>query len=390
MAQRWSLYIDESGEFGDGYSLVGGLLLRCSAEALLLSPLEARLGEIFGPGPWPPHAAVERMPASFVLRAEWGREGMTAGRIGREVRQLCRDVARHTEAAAPPNVRAALGEVRAGGAVNYDRTSKLDSWLRAGAGGLENRWGATATFYRQLTAARDRRANEMNALVEGVVKRVGDGGSWVATVAAPGPGPGGLAPGSAELERDSYVDALACLLRRVALVMPGAEIDLLVLTRHVSVVGLPRVGMQSRWIRQLAEHASRGLSRPPRFRVVGGRHLYGARRRPEAPMHPALALADWIVNGIRRATQRSAGHSWAQLLPLLEAGAGVGVPEGVLRRVEAERGAWDLPTLCAAGPAHDRLEALIAGASAIPAAPSGWMGEQSERMGAAAHEGAWR
>jgi len=101
MPTRWSLFVDESGEFTpDDPSFLVGILAEADAGTLDGGWLRRKLADAWGPGPYPPHAAHLRWPASRVLysaRARGWSKGMVHGRFAVRLQPICEALASRLE-----------------------------------------------------------------------------------------------------------------------------------------------------------------------------------------------------------------------------------------------------------------------------------------------------
>lgn len=373
MAERWALFVDESGPFdGERPSLVAGLLAPADARALDRGGLRAALADLWGPAPWPPHAALLRVPASRVLhRLVPG--GMAPGRFAARLDAPCRPLldALDTTPFAPR-----LAELRDGARPTRGDIDAADAALRARRE-LREPYAALRELCRLQAAAMDR-------LVARVAERLG--GLWLlaalADRAPPGPE---AAPG--RLRDDAYTRALEVVLERAVRLAPAGEVEAWVLTRHVAVGGLgDRVPMQGHLVRQLAERVSARAALPTRLTAQGGVLPYHDDAEHHLALHPMLVLADHLASAARRHLGWTAAP-WAGVVADLAA-QGV-VPAAALARAPARIPALGpLPTLAAADPFEAHVRAALAGEAPppLPERPA-WAADQARAWAATA--GRW-
>jgi hypothetical protein len=370
----WSLFLDESGDFDDDGAtrVVAGLLIERSAAALTGMRIREALGDVWGPAPFPPHAAHLNLASSLPIYAAWrpSRGGsMPEGRVVRHHRQVVRAAASALERA--PHTRALLEEAQHGRLPSYDGLRDADAWLRTRDAGV----------HRALERVQAERAAAMADLLERVFRRL-DGG---ATIVAARADVGGVEPAVAVggLRADAYVRTLSVVAERVARVAGGANVDVHVLTRDVEVEGLGTAEIGPRVVREVMAAASSSTGSTVRFRPARNVQRYEDRPEQGAPFHPFLAFADWLANRLRHHLQTYPGVSWARLAEGLVL-HGIAPSAASVHRVPiACTHAGALPMIAAAGIPEDAVRAAFA-ARPLPPLPSGWAGDQARTWTGAA------
>ncbi|MFZ5476828.1 MAG: hypothetical protein ACOZNI_08645 [Myxococcota bacterium] len=366
MPPRWSLFVDESGRFEPGDpSLVAGLVAEAPADALGGGRLRAELEDIWGPGPWPPHASHLRFPAARVLYAARAHaRDMPAGRLAKGL-----DAREFTQRLAASPFGPRLAAIRDGAFPTWEDCRDADAVLRA-----HPRHGA-------LLAVQEAQDLAMNDLVGRVLARV----RGAVVVALADDAPPGPPPAPREVREDAYVRALGVALERLARLAGGADVECFVLAREVEVGGLGKADMQGFFLKGIVDRAAGAAGGAARLRPGGTVLRY--RDDPRAPMHPALVLADWLANRMRHAIAAHRGG----LDPLVDRLVANGVlpsADPVLRAPARAPAVGPLPTLAAAGPPEDAVRAAFAGGSpALDASPA-WVWDQARRWVTAA--GSWR
>ncbi len=360
------MFIDESGDFSVGdRSFVGGLLVERGADAGSSPRLRKMLAEIWGPGPWPPHASHLNQPASRVLYAL--RPDMPAGRHAAlpEMRRLL-DVLR--DSSMGPQV----DEIERGRFPTWNDIQRAEDLLRG------------RPEYRTLAAAATQQERAMARLVANVCGRLN--GTVIAVQAdeePPGPPPAPL-----QLREDSYVRALTLVVDRLARLADAVDLEVHVLTREVEVGTLGNVGMQGHFLRPIFERITAETGGRVRLRAAGAVQRYRDLERVGAPLHPLLVVADWLTNHLRAAAGWHRGDYTgleAQLQRAL-------VPSpGVFRRTPASAPALGaLPTIAAAGEPERAVRRALGGGgedAARLSAGTGWRWDQAREWAATA--GRW-
>lgn len=355
------MFVDESGSFqDDDPSLLTGLLLERCPDALA-ARLRRRLIDIWGSGPWPPHACDLRFPAARVLYGLYERrDDMPEGRLMTEARSSIRELAASLAAG---RMGARVAEITAGSFPTWQDCQQADILL------------ARHPRYGLLRKVAEDQERAMGKLIADLCAQAG--GTVVAVEAdreAAGEAPAGL-----KLRDDPYVRALKVMARRVARLAGRQPVEWHVLSRGVEVGGLGRVQMQGHFVNGILSAAAQ---------ATGGRAIMEAghttlRYRDSAEtaqkVHPALVIADWLANRLRmRVTQH--GGTYAAL----EAVCAGCVPQaGLLRRVPVDAALLGaLPSVAAAGEPDNAIEQAFAGtpAAALTGAssPTGWQWEQAK------------
>ena len=397
MAQ-WSLYVDESGRFDSSRSgVVGGLLVPARADELSLAPahqpencvLRRRFGEIWGPAPFPPHAALYCDPVGQVLLAgiritDATRSGPRAkmlpdGRHKGARREAARPALALLEQTAFAGRLATLSDGTAPWLTHDDVRDARDALQSAGLGAAV--WGA-------LDDVVSKQRYEMNSLVRRALERVpGSRVLLVRSVEHDGHGIGELIEGT-QLIRDRYVEALELLIERALRVLaPGDSLDLHVLTRNVDFVfgagagavggagnGVPvRGSLGAQVLRGLVEAVQARIGTAVRISVGSARRF---RDTPELnePLHPFLVFADWVATTFRLVLLNPRSPL-ADLERQLEATC---VPYGAARAPILSPSLGVLPLTAASGPAAQRIAASLNGQQFLPPAPTRptWVVEQ--------------
>ena len=401
MAQ-WSLYVDESGRFDSSRgAVVGGLLVPARADELSLAPahqpencvLRRRFGEIWGPAPFPPHAALYCDPVGQVLLA--GIRITDATRSGPGANMLPDGRHKGARRAAARPALALLGQSAFAGrlATLSDGTAL---WLthddvRDARAALWSA-GVSAEVLGALDDVVSKQRYEMNSLVRRALERVpGSRVLLVRSVEHEGHGIGELIEGT-QLIRDRYVEALELLVERALRVLaPGDALDLHVLTRDVEFVfgagagaGAGAVGGASNGVPvrgSLGAQVLRGLVEAVQARIgTAVRISVGSARRfrdtPELnePLHPFLVFADWVATTFRPVVLNPRS-SLAELERQLEATC---VPYGAARAPILSPSLGVLPLTAASGPAAHRIAAALNEQQFLPPAPTRptWVVEQ--------------
>ncbi len=346
-ATHWELFVDESGRFDapDDVTVVGGVLAPSDA-----APTPDRLRRLLRRAaplvPWPIHAWLTRHPCMYALWPAVSAE-LPRGAGSQKARRLL-------ERAAPERWSEAITamQARSNGEPRRETIVALDRALRR----------ERTTFERLRESAIQTRAG-----VASVARALATQNRVIAVMAAePGPGAGAGGP------RDGYLRLLEALFHRV--------VDMLALSggdHHVSVAALGRyvrpashASRQPLQPRHLASLAQRVSDAGSLSRVLpsGSAALVRGRVADWTPtLHPALVLADFVVNAARRVV-----WSYDSLAD---------VTYHIEQRTGLHAGLAGVPGLAAAGPLRRYLDAVRGGMSDtappdVPAAPS-WRYEQA-------------
>ncbi len=351
MSERWSLFLDESGDFSNGVtSWVGGVLVEASAAALGRRKLPEEFERIYGPGPYPPHASHQNIPAAAALHAAWvprGRASVLAeGALAAERRAELRAAADVLAAGAGSDV---LAKVRAGARPSYDDLQHADDVLQEEAPHLRH----------VLSHLQGERQRQMGDLVARLFGRLEGRASYVGALGDGGaPGPE-TAPG--HVREDAYVRALSVVAERVARLGGDVVIDVHVLTRDVEVGGFPKpLALNAHFVRQLAEAACARVGGRVRFRPAPAIQRYADHPSDDLPFHPMLAIADWVTNRVRPVLHKH-HHSWATVTNTLVARSIAPSEAALNRRVRGRERLGPLPTIAAAGPLEAAVRDAFAG-----------------------------
>ncbi len=338
LSSRWSLFIDESGDFSEAQaSVVAGVLVGCDAASLDRGLLRHALGDVWGPGPFPPHATELRYAAARVLYAAWtpgpNVPTLAAGRFHAEMRRPVRALLHALEGT---SFAERLEKIRAGAFPTRDDVRLADALLRG------------HPDHARLSAVRDEQDLAMRDLLARVFRRLGPGRASIVGALADREPPG-PPPAKNALREDAYVRALTVVAERVARLAGDVDVELWVLTKDVEVGGLgARVPMQGFLLRDLADEATRRAGGRARLRPATTTLRYRDVPGQGLPLHPMLAVADWVANRLRHVLARPP-RGWDLLVHrLVEEGI---VPAAdLLSRVPAlAPNAGALPTLGAAG-----------------------------------------
>jgi hypothetical protein len=396
MAQ-WSLYVDESGRFvASQSSVVGGLLVPARADELSVAPahqpekcaLRRRFREIWGPAPFPPHAALYNDPVGQVLLAgiritdatkpKDRANMMPDGRHKGARRAAARPALSLLEQTVFAGRLATLSDGTAPWLTHDDvRDARAALWS---AGVSAEVWGA-------LDDVLSKQRYEMHSLVRRALERVpGARVVLVRSVEHDGDGIGEPIEGT-QLIRDRYVEALELLIERALRVLaPGDSLDLHVLTRNVDFVfgaglvgGAGSLGTPVRG--SLGAQVLRGLVEAVQARIgtavrisVGSARLFRDTMELNAPLHPFLVFADWVATTFRPVllNRRS---TLAEVERQLESTC---VPFGAARAPILSPSLGVLPLTAASGPAALRIAASLNGQRFLPPAPTRptWVVEQ--------------
>jgi hypothetical protein len=349
MPTKWSLFVDESGQFeGGDPSVVAGVVVVGHPDAYAGGRLRALLADIWGPGPWPPHAAHSNLPASRVLYAAHAdHRDMRAGRFAADLRPAIRDL---TAVLERTPLQSRLSSIRDGALPTYADCEAAHALLRR------------EPSYATLRSVGEAQDTAMGQLVEMVCAM--SGGVVVAAFADEGPP--GPAPAPLQLREDAYVRALRVVIERVSRLAGAHDAECFVLTRDVEAGGLGKIGMQGFLLRPLLEQAAAVAGSPVRLRAGGATLRYRDNERQGAPLHPLHVIADWLANKLRSAAGRFDG-GYASLEATLVKDLLPG--PATLRRVPSRAPALGaLPTLAVAGGPEDAVRVALSGAAPAVAA----------------------
>jgi hypothetical protein len=378
LPERWSLFLDESGDFGDedATRVVAGLLLELPAADLARKRLREELGDIWGPGPFPPHAAHLNLIASLPVYAAWKPSAATVsvmaeGRIAAAHRPYVRAAARALEASPYAGLLAAA---EAGRLPSYGALQEANAWLRVNA----------PNVYFALQRVQAERSGGMSDLLARLFRRLGGGATIVAAQADRGAVGRVADPG--ELRADAYVRTLAVVAERVARVADGAVVDVHVLTRNVQVGGVGTTEMGPWQVRQVMEAAAAATTSAVAFRPAPFVQRYDDRPDQGAPFHPALAVADWLANRIRHHLNDHPQVSWARLAEGLATSRIAPSVPSLYRAPMGRTTVGALPMIASAGIPEEAVRAAFA-AQPPPPLPAGWTGDQARSWVGAA--GRW-
>ena len=284
---RWSLYVDESGDFSDAWIsvVVGGLLVRADAERGGPEPLRRQLLGAIPIEFWPLHAAQINLPVWFALV----HAAVVADRTPVDPTSAAAIACLRTHCGA--HLDAALADLTNGHEPRFDALRAMNHILRQHQPvdyiTLEH-WGRTlwakvATLVEALAAS--------------------NGGADLPAVAVFAAGETDLSPidpAEGSMDEDArYKELLACALERVASVLGRTEgrhhVGLHVLGRRVfnRVLGRHTPLLLSD-VAALAQPINERFA--PRVRLVANEVA-----RFDRDVHPALVLADFAANHARRA-----------------------------------------------------------------------------------------
>lgn len=379
---HWSLYVDESGGFKRHQgSLVAGLLVPARAKELDSPSLRRRFEQIWGPAPFPPHAAIYRDPMGQALLAaiKPDERAMPSGKHAGARRQASRRVLGLLEGT---SFAGRLEQLREG----------RNTWLR-----LEDVWSATsllrsipgtaADIERLVDVAELQRAS-MDTLVRKALSQYP--GTRVLLVRGDHDTDGAPIPGT-RLLRDRYVDALETMLLRLHRILGANDTcELHVLTRDVEVTGIgagrSTVHFGGLLLKELVETVRGQTASAAQCRAGSATQHYRDRADVNESLHPFLVLADWVATTCRPAT-RDPVTTLADLERHLEA---MFLPRGSLRAPVLTPALGVLPLLGAAGLAEDRIRSALTRIAEPPVAPTSprWVVDQCSEWVDAAKRGA--
>jgi hypothetical protein len=359
---RWDLFIDESGDFADldDEVVVAGLLIHGdtpgSNPAQLRRSLQAAAPDL----PWPLKASDLNLPVLFAL-ARTARSGPTP----------CRDdaiaavVARLRQSAAV-DVETLIGELRAGRRAPYDALARLEQVARQD-------WAQ----YQALRSLAGESAVQIGRLIRALADQTQATPSPVLLAACGETARGDIspsAPAGTDAETRRYLDLLRWVVSRAADIVARFDgkqhIHLHVLDRWVGeeILGQTRrAPLHLRHVSPLVREVERAFSTDSATRLsikLDQISVYDER------MHPALVLADFVANRVRRSLRHPAGR-----LALIES--------ALLAEVHCtvRSGEPAASHLAAAGWAQESIEQVRQGnpdvAGAPPARSRDWAVEQA-------------
>ncbi len=357
-AQRWQLYIDESGDFGssDWPQLIAGIALAGPDGSLRQSALRAAIERCVPDVQWPPHFSRINRPAdrlaTMLARHLHGDAPLTA-----DGASICVS-AFELMAELPDNCFPWRQAVEGNTKVDYAQVTAMDAWLEANQPGL----------YGALVQRRSEDDRKIRALLAEIDQTV----PVLVVVATYDERPAGA---------DAYLDLLPVLYERLFCLLRGGERRHEVWAHHDRRDVQPPDGpgrpirLRNRDVgRTIQEAASFPFHKADGFgdeRVrirPAGVHRYG----PAAP--PGLVLADFVANRLRRAMlDTNRNRPYRRLADAAEQRLRLEVerkPEGL----NADR----LPTVAVAGRCRDAVRNAFAGHVPVPFVTQyGWMGDQA-------------
>lgn len=386
-AERWSLYVDESGNFGDGpdapspVSVVSGLLVRDHETQTARERLRAELEAIWSPVPWPPHAAFLWWPATLVVCNAMARPRHAPAPDANEAERLSRCGEQLARVLPEETCESLLDDIAMGRTPKPSSLVDLDARLRSVVSRGE---------YAALSAGLEERHRKTRDLLARIRTQC-EGDAYVVGAAMGAPYPPLESVGQGAVVRTPWVRAVEALLERVYAVLRdrarvAPRLTLRVLTRHVTLgpEGAElarkhaRYGTASR-VRTdvdqavIEEIAGRAAS-VPRLRDGVRVEPKGHPNRFDDDVHPLLVLADYVALQARRRIPLD------NTLATVTAGiddalAGGGRWTEVPPRSDP---ATRLPGLAAEGPARRAVTRALAGLGApdFEIAP-GWPREQA-------------
>jgi hypothetical protein len=355
MAETWSLFVDESGRFDrQDLSMVVGVLAKAPGRGLGGQALRRELQRIWGPGPWPPHAATVRIPASHAVYAAARRfpDGLKQGAYAKPDSVEVKALIQHLE---DSSFASLLDRIRRGAFPKDEHIRDAQRLLHG---------PAVRPALKRVRGIIDDQSQAMNALVARVFAKLELQRVMVPITLADAL-PEGPQPPDARVQEDPYTRALTVLLERVARLAGDVEIQCWILTRDVEVGGLGSAPLQAQLLRPIFDDVLDRTGSACRFVPMCAVTRYGDWPRRDYVMHPMLVLADWLANRSRRAIGRRAVG-----LPALRShlvGCGLVPDEAVLEHVPAVApGLAPLPVLAAAGGPEARVRAAFAGEEPPP------------------------
>jgi hypothetical protein len=372
--KRWSLFVDESGSFkGANGSLVAGILVPASAKHIDSANLRKQFAKIWGPAPFPPHAAIyaDWMGQALLAAIPERPHHMPPGDYASARREASRLVLSVLERS---SFAWRLEQLRE--SAHPILTHQDLNAARAAISPLMPDEALDEVATKQRVA--------MNLLVQKTLHRYPGTRVFLAqSVQEPRPD---VIPGT-RLFRDRYLDALEVLLGRLHRVLgDGDHCELYVLTRDVQTTGLTdkpvMLDFGGLLLRELVEAVRTEVGGLAACRPANAVQRY--RDRPEIHdfLHPFLVLADWVATSCRSAlTDKTRTLSMLEddlywhLLPQTSLRARTQLPQS-----EA------LPLVGATGRAEAKIQAALRGARVLPPDPQGplWLQEQCAEWVAAA------
>lgn len=372
--RQWSLFVDESGSFeGNDGSLVAGILVPASAKHINSAHLRKQFAQIWGPAPFPPHAAIYKDWIGQVLLAAIPERAhhMPAGRYASARREASRPVLSLLERSAFAGRLEQLRESRYPILNHQDLTA-----ARAAVAGYKPN--------AALQDVADQQQVAMNMLVQKTLHRFLETRVFLVK-SAQEPRPD-VIPGT-RLFRDRYLDALGVLLGRLHRVLgEGDHCELFVLTRDVKTTGLNNgpviLDFGGMILRELVEAVRADVGGQAVCRSANAVQRYYDRPEIHDFLHPFLVLADWVATNSRNA-ERVARDSLSSLENDLYWNM---LPRDSLRAHMQRPQGRALPLLGATGPAEARIRAALSGARVLPpdAHWPRWIQEQCSEWVAAA------
>ncbi len=367
---RWTLHLDESGDFAvPGETvLIAGLMLQEAASGAADEMLGAALRRLDPLVPYPPHATELRQTAWWIAR--WALAD-SAVRAAHPARLVLDRAAAALQRALPDRSLARMADaLRQGQMPDYDALKSASRWLRA----------ASPMIYAELEALARGAEDRYRAL--GVQLRAVYGDARCHILAAVDGG------GPAVDGTDRYLSLLTALFERVFALLranpaQAHEVRVVAAQRHVTDARLPRRRMLmpqdlGACVRRAEAFPLLAPVPPPDGNV---RILPWGAVAYREQVAPGVALADFVANRLRGVITRS--DQWDGVSA--EATAATGLSVMVPPRVNPGSGAQ--PTIAAAGPARDAIAEAFRGRSAASDALRGrsWEVDQAQRWIAVAH-----
>jgi len=362
---RWDLFIDESGDFSDPDDevVVAGLLIQGDTLGSYPAQLRASL-KIAAPDlPWPLKASDLNLPVLFAL-ARASRSGTTTA-SGRSD-AVTSVVVGHLRQTAAADVERVVGDLRAGRRAPYEMLARLDHLAQQ-----------KREQYIALRSLAGESAVQIGRLIRALADQTRVTPSAVVLAACGETVRGDIsasAAAGADPETRRYLDLLRWVVARAVDIVSryagGQEIHLNVLERSVTeeILGQTRrTALHLRHVGPLIREVERVCSGSSATRVgikLDQVSVYDER------MHPALVLADFVANRVRRSLRHPAAR-----LALIESALLAEVPCAV------RSGEPAASHLAAAGWAQESIEQVRHGnpdvAGAPPARSRDWAVEQA-------------
>jgi hypothetical protein len=352
MAERWLLYIDESGEFEEGQldSLVLGVLVRGVEPATFKDRLRERLAQLFPNVPYPPHAAHLNLTAS---RPWYAMRHQPMAPLDPAVAAARDFLAKATHR----DARALQAKARSAGEATWDELRRASDLLAREAPQIHP--SLAALHLAESARFRDFCREDLQ-IVAAVAPREHDAAAE--SIAPPA------------LRHDRYVATMETLLERVvALLGPHGDERVEV---HVRIAGRnvhedlygPRVPLAPRHV---AATASRVTAQSRVTFFLPADYVAARVERYDEHVHPGLVLADHYANSLRRRLLQTPCRGWPRVVRSCHDSLGIDLNFPARDFAPAR-----MPGVAAAGPARAYVRGLRAELTAH-AEPRQWARDQA-------------